>query len=150
LSDRWIWAGASDNRVRKTVIVSAHAIMAASLVVAALGDLKVSVIILLCAGIAFGFNTPTLFAIGQTLAGPHVAGRWIGIQNCVANLAGIVAPILTGFVVDRTGQYYWACIIAAAVAAAGIIGWGLMIGVVAPLNWGVETRGPDATTVNPA
>jgi MFS family permease len=150
LSDRWIRGGASDNRVRKTIIVSAHAIVAASLVAAAVGDLRVSVISLFCAGVAFGFNTPTLYAIGQTLAGPHVAGRWIGIQNCIANVAGIVAPIITGFVVDRTGQYYWAFIIAAAVATAGIIGWGLMIGNVAALNWAAETHGRDVMAVGTA
>jgi MFS family permease len=150
LSDRWIRRGASDNRVRKTVIVSAHAIMAASLVVAAVGDLSASVISLFCAAVAFGFSTPTLFCIGQTLAGPQVAGRWIGIQNCVANLAGIVAPIITGFVVDRTGQYYWAFVIAAAVAAAGIIGWGPMIRNVAPLNWGAGTHGRDAMAADVA
>jgi MFS family permease len=144
LSDRWIRGGASDNRVRKTVIVSAHAVLATSLIAAAVGDLRVSVISLFGAGVAFGFNTPTLYAIGQTLAGPQVAGRWMGIQNCVANLAGIVAPIITGFVVDRSGQYYWAFIIAAASATAGIIAWGLMIGNVAPLNWGAESHGRNA------
>ncbi len=141
LSDHWIRRGASDNRVRKTVIVAAHVIMAASLVAAAVGDLRLSVISLLCAGIAFGFNTPTLYAIGQTLAGPEVAGRWMGIQNCVANLAGIVAPIITGIVVDRTGRYYWAFIIAASVALTGIIGWGLVIKAVAPLDWRPQPQG---------
>jgi MFS family permease len=135
LSDRWIRSGAGTNRVRKTVIISAHVIMAASLVAAAMGDITVSVISLFCAAVAFGFNTPTLYAIGQTLAGPRVAGKWIGIQNCIANLAGIVAPIITGLVVDQTGQYYWAFIIAAVVATTGILGWGVMIRKVAPLDW---------------
>jgi MFS family permease len=135
LSDRWIRSGASDNRVRKTLIIVAHLMMTASLIVTAVGDLRVSVIGLIVAGVAFGFNTPTLYAIGQTLAGPQVTGRWMGIQNCVANVAGIVGPVITGFVVDRTGQYYLAFIIAAALAAVGIIGWSLMISTIAPLNW---------------
>ena len=149
LSDRWIQSGGNANRVRKTFILSAHAIMAVSLLVAAIGDLSVSVMSLFCAAVAFGFNTPTLLAISQTLAGPQVAGRWIGIQNSVANLAGIIAPIITGFVVDQTGQYYWAFIIAAAVATAGLIGWGLMIGNVAPLNWGAETHGMESAALLP-
>jgi MFS family permease len=135
LSDRWIRNGAGANRVRKAVIISAHVIMAASLAAAALGDITVSVISLFCSAVAFGFNTPTLYAIGQTLAGPRVAGKWIGIQNCIANLAGIVAPIITGLVVDRTGQYYWAFIIASAVATTGIVGWGVLIRKVTPLEW---------------
>jgi MFS-type transporter involved in bile tolerance (Atg22 family) len=29
----------------------------------------------------------------------------VGIQNCAASLPGIVAPILTGWLVQRTGTY---------------------------------------------
>lgn len=136
LSDQWIRIGASVNRARKTIMISGHVIIAASLIAAAIGDLTVAVISLFCAGVAFGFTSPNFFVIGQTLAGPRAAGKWVGIQNCVGNLAGIIAPIITGLVVDRTGQYYWAFIIAAAVAMIGIIGWGLMIKQVAPLDWG--------------
>ena len=32
-------------------------------------------------------------------------GRIVGVQNCAASVAGIVAPILTGWLVDRTGAY---------------------------------------------
>jgi len=135
LSDRWIRSGVDTNRVRKTFIISAHAIIAVSLLVAAIGNLTVSVVSLVCAGIAFGFNTPTLYSIGQTLAGSQVAAKWMGVQNCVGNLAGIVAPIITGLVVDVTGQYDWAFVIAACVAASGIIGWGFMIHRVEPLDW---------------
>ncbi|MGO8829889.1 MAG: MFS transporter [Steroidobacteraceae bacterium] len=135
LSDRWIRAGASVNRARKTLTISGHVIIAASLAAAAVGDLRVSVISLFCAGFAFGMTTPNMFAIGQTLAGPRTAGKWMGVQNCVANLAGVVAPVITGLVVDRTGHYYWAFVIAAAVATAGIIGWGLLIRKVEPLDW---------------
>ncbi len=122
LSDQWIRIGASVNRARKTIMISGHVIIAASLIAAAIGDLTVAVISLFCAGVAFGFTSPNFFVIGQTLAGPRAAGKWVGIQNCVGNLAGIIAPIITGLVVDRTGQYYWAFIIAAAVAMIGIIG----------------------------
>jgi MFS family permease len=150
LSDRWIRLGASVNRVRKTVIISGHVIITASLICAAVGNLRISVITLFCAGFAFGLTAPSLFSIGQTLAGPRAAGKWIGIQNCMGNCAGIIAPIITGIVIDLTGQYYWAFIIAAAIATAGIIGWGLMIGNVAPLNWEAGTQAPEALLVDTA
>jgi sugar phosphate permease len=149
LSDRWIRGGASDNRVRKTIIISGQAIMAASLIAVALGDLRVTVVSLFCAGVAFGFNAPTLFAIGQTLAGPQVAGKWMGIQNGFASLASIVAPIITGLVIDVSGQYYWAFIIAVAAATTGIIGWGLMIRKVEPLDWATVIEPTGATARNP-
>ena len=37
----------------------------------------------------------------------------MGIQNFVANLAGVTAPVITGLVVDRTGSFAWAFVIAA-------------------------------------
>ena len=78
---------------------------------------------------------PDLFAIGQTLAGPRAAGKWIGFQNCMGNLAGIVAPIITGFVVDATGNFTSAFIIASLVGLGGVVAWGLVIRKVAPLEW---------------
>jgi MFS family permease len=32
-------------------------------------------------------------------------GRIVGVQNCAASVAGIVAPILTGWLVSLTGGY---------------------------------------------
>ena len=135
LTDRLIRAGNSASRVRRTCVVAAQVIVAGCLVAAASGNAAVSVISLFFAGAAFGLHAPNLYAIGQTLAGPRAAGKWMGIQNCIGNIAGIVAPIITGFVVDRTGQFYWAFIIAAAVAMTGTIGWGLMIRKVALIDW---------------
>jgi MFS family permease len=134
LADRWIRAGASVNRARKTVMIMGLLVMAGSLAAAAVGNLLASVIALFCAGVAFG-TLPNQFAIGQTLAGRRNAGKWIGIQNSLGNSAGIIAPVITGLIVDRTGQYYWAFVVAACVVAGGIIGWGLIIKTVAPLIW---------------
>ena len=141
LSDRWMATGASANRVHKTGIIAGHAVIAASLLAASLGGLTVAVISLMCAGAAFGLTTPALLAIVQTLGGPRAAGKWMGIQNCVGNLAGIVAPVVTGLVIDTTGQYSWAFAISAAMALIGIVGWGLMIAKVAPLDWGPSEPG---------
>jgi MFS family permease len=135
ISDRWISSGASANRVRKTMIVVAHVGMAVSLVVAAIGDTGVAIGCLFCAAVSFGFFTPTLYSIGQTLAGPSASGKWIGVQGCIANIAGIIAPIITGMVVDQSGQYYWAFVIAAGVSVVGIVGWIGLIKRVEQLPW---------------
>lgn len=139
ICDRWMLAGASFNRVRKTAAVSSHLLAAASMAACAVGDARVAMVSLFLAGIAFGFNTPTIYAIGQVLAGPRAAGKWIGLQNCAGNVAGIVAPMLTGLVVDRTGQFTWAFAIAGAVGLTGVVGWALVVPKVAPLDWGPAT-----------
>ena len=99
------------------------------------------------AGFAFGFSTPAIYAVGQTLAGPRAAAKWMGVQNCLGNLAGIVAPLATGIVVDRTGQFFWAFIVAGAVAFLGVIGWVVLIPRVETLEW--SPRSVDLAGVAP-
>ncbi|MDB5422588.1 MAG: major facilitator superfamily 1 [Phenylobacterium sp.] len=135
LTDRWMAAGASANRVRKTVIIASHLLSASAMAGCALGDTRIAVASLFAAGVAFGLNSLNVYAIAQTLAGPRAAGKWVGFQNCVGNLAGIVAPIVTGMVVDRTGEFTWAFAVAGAVSLLGVAGWGLMIRKVAPIDW---------------
>ncbi len=135
ISDRWMRSGASAHRVRLTFILANVLLTTAGLTGAAFGSREVSIASLLVAGFAFGLGTPTIYAIGQTLAGPAAAGKWIGFQNCIANIAGIIAPAVTGMVVDRTGQFFWAYILAAAVSLAGVLGWGVLIRRIEPLSW---------------
>jgi MFS family permease len=135
LTDRWIAARESDTLPRKTALAVGHGLTAIALIVCAVSGRDLAVACLFCAGFAFGFNTPNIYATGQTLAGPRAAAKWMGIQNGVANSAGIVAPIITGLVVDATGQFLWAFLIAAGVALVGIAGWVLMIDKIAPIAW---------------
>jgi hypothetical protein len=89
------------------------------------------------AAVCFGLSTPMQFTIGTTLAGPRAAGRWAGAQNFAAQVAGIIAPIATGLIVDRTGGFAWAFAVAAAVPLIAMVAWGLIIRRVVPLEWTV-------------
>ena len=64
------------------------------------------------------------------------------MQNGFGNVGGIIAPIVTGLVIDRTGEFFWAFIAAAAMTSLGMVGWGLVIGKVGPLHWpvGITTK----------
>ena len=59
------------------------------------------------AAVFFGLCSSMIFTIGATLAGPRAAGRWVGAQNVAGQTAGIIAPIVTGVIVDRTGGFSW-------------------------------------------
>jgi MFS family permease len=135
LTDRAIAAGSSVDRVRKTAAVTCHIVAPAGLMISALGDSHQAVAGLFIAAIGSGFNTAGIFAIGQTLAGPRAAGKWVGFQNAVGNVAGMIGPIVTGLVVDATGQFLWAFGIAAAVGLAGAVGWGVIIRRIEPVIW---------------
>jgi MFS transporter, ACS family, D-galactonate transporter len=76
-----------------------------------------------------------LWAVTQTLAGAGTAGRWTGLQNFVGNLAGVVAPALTGIVVDRTGHFFWAFAIASVVTLLGAASWTFVVGRIEPVRW---------------
>jgi ACS family D-galactonate transporter-like MFS transporter len=52
-----------------------------------------------------GLATANYWAITQTLLPGVAPGRVAGIQNTALNLAGVVAPILTGWLKQRSGGY---------------------------------------------
>ena len=135
VTDRWMRSGASANRARKTAAWICQLSLALSLTACAVGDRTTSVISLFAAGAAMGVNVAGVYAIGQTLAGPRAAGKWIALQNAVGNTAGIVGPLITGYVIDSTGQFFWAFIIAGAFALIGAAGWCLVIRKIAPVVW---------------
>ena len=135
LADRLIASGRAAGKVRKVWACTSHSIAAAGLGVCALGDAQTSLIALYVVAFGFGFNAGTIFAIGQTLAGPHAGGKWMGFQNGLGNIAGIVGPLVTGMLVDRLGNFDLAFGLAAGVALTGIFGWLVLIPKLAPITW---------------
>jgi MFS family permease len=134
LSDRWLAAGGSVTLVRKSAIMSGHLLAALAMLGCMIGSAPVAIASLFLAGVAFGFTSPQLYSIGQTLGGARGGGKWIAFQNCLGNLAGIVAPIITGAVVDRTGEFTWAFAVAGVISVVGALSW-TAIRKVAPLAW---------------
>jgi MFS transporter, ACS family, D-galactonate transporter len=134
-SDRWIAAGGTPTRVRKTIVVSGLSLSTIILPVAAVQDLTLSIALLMTACLGFGVYVSNHWAITQTLAGPLAAGRWTGIQNGVGNLSGIAAAWLTGVIVERTGSFHLAFVVAAAVAITGAMMWGAVVGAVSEVEW---------------
>jgi MFS family permease len=135
ISDRWISAGGTPNRIRKTFFMASHVIATSSLVAAAFGSPAVALASLFLTGVAFGMVGPHVFATGQTLAGPRAAGKWMGLQNCASNFAGILGPIATGVILDGAGGFQAAFLMTAALTLVGVVGWGLMIRKIEPLDW---------------
>ena len=134
-TDRWIRRGVSANRVYKLIMAVNH-VGAMVVTIGAVMAGPLTAIACLCLyQLLAGICGPGVYAIGQTLAGPAAAGRWIGIQNMVANLAGIAAPVITGVMVDATGTFVAAFVIAGAINVLGLLGWLVMIARIAPLQW---------------
>ena len=83
----------------------------------------------LCAACAaYGLYSSNLWATTQTLAGPWAAGRWTGLQNFIGNLAGISAPVITGFLVQHTGSFVYAFLLAGLMSVLGAASWFFFLG----------------------
>ncbi|MGC2181950.1 MAG: MFS transporter [Terriglobales bacterium] len=134
-SDFWIRRGLTTTRVRKSAMVIGHSTAAIALAGCALAGSHTYLAWLLAAGVGSGMAGSGIYAFCQILAGPKAAGRWTGFQNGFANLAGIVAPALTGFVVGRAGNFQMALAITAAVSLAGGLAWVFAIGHLREVIW---------------
>ncbi|HXJ44867.1 MAG TPA: MFS transporter, partial [Bryobacteraceae bacterium] len=111
ISDRLIARGHSPTRVRKTF---AGLGLGCSTVMfgAVLTREPTAALLFLCgACFAYGLYSSNLWAITQTLGGPLAAGRWTGLQNAFGNISGMIAPWLTGWIVQKTGGFYVAFVI---------------------------------------
>jgi MFS family permease len=134
-ADRWIRAGRSPDTIYKGLMALSHVsgivCMAGMVLLPAAG----SVASLFILQIIAGFSYPGVFAIPQIIAGPKAAGSWVGVQNAVGNMAGLLAPAITGILVDQTGQFGLAFALAAAINVFGLIGWLVVLPKIAPIDW---------------
>jgi MFS family permease len=91
--------------------------------------------------VLLGMASPGAFGISQILAGPAASARWVGVQNAIGNFAGVIAPALTGMLVEETHHFTPAFVVAALVTVLGVIGWVWMVPQLAPLKWPLEPGG---------
>lgn len=127
LADHWISGGASAIKVRRGFLVTGLIATAALLPTTLLPRIEFAVAGLFMACLSFGVYASNLFSLTQTLAGPEAAGRWTGFQNACGNLAGIASPLLTGWIVTRTGKFEIAFVAAGMACLLGACSFGFLI-----------------------
>ncbi len=135
VADAFIRSGRDTTVVRKTSMAIGHSLVVLGVLACSAADPRLSFAGLVVMGIGSGFIGPNIYVFAQTLAGPSVAGKWTGLQNCFANFAGVVVGPLTGWIVDRTGHFASAFLICAVVAAVGGIAWVTFVGRVEQTAW---------------
>ena len=140
LADRWIARGASPTLARKTFVGGGMACCTIFLGLAGAVETRYCAAMIILGIAGFSVMSSNHWAISQRLAGSTAAGRWVGFQNGFGNLSGIVAPALTGYVVDRTGHFFWAFAIVAGAGVASAASWTLLTGRVEPVAWHGKLR----------
>ena len=139
-SDALIKKGYSTTKVRKAFVASGLVFSVAAYPSAIVEDVTVSLVLLTIAYTALGVTVSNLWAISQTLAGPVAAGKWSGAQNCLGAVAGIIAPIGSGFIVQQTGNFSSAFLVMAVLALVGAASYVFLVGSITPINW-TQRRG---------
>ena len=133
--DHWSARAGRANLPYKISMGLAHLGSVACMLCMALGSAAAALTAIFVLQVLSGMSSPGTFAIPQILAGPKAAARWVGVQNAIANLAGVLAPWLTGILVDKTHHFTSAFIIGALVSILGLIGWVWIVPTVAPVPW---------------
>jgi MFS family permease len=137
--DRVIRRGGSPNVAYKSVMAVAHIGSVVCMLCMATGSRPLALGSIFIYQALCGASSPGVYAICQILAGARASGRWVGIQNSLGNLAGIVAPWLTGLIIYSTGHFTAAFVVAAAVSMLGLVGWIWMLPKLAELRWKTAT-----------
>src|SRR5258708_39399873 len=135
LSDRWVKSGTSATAVCKASMAIGCGGIGVALALTAVTEGYLFMAMLALTGMFLGISGCHSWAIPQCLAGPNMVGRWTGLQNFIGNLGGAVAPLLTGFLLDRTGSFYIPFFITAAVAGVGALSWTLIVGPLETVDW---------------
>src|SRR5947209_7370218 len=128
LVDALIARGISATRVRKAVMISglllALAIGGAARAHTPAGAtfwITIALVGLATAG-------PVMWTLPGLIAPPNATGTVGGVMNFAGNLSGIVAPIVTGYIVGATGSFARAFAVAAALLLIGLFAVAVLLG----------------------
>ena len=104
-ADKLIDRGYHPVRVRKAFVIAGFLTASTQLIGAYAESQSVSLFFAVFSLSGLGLMTANYWALTQTLLPGAAVGRIVGLQNCAANLPGIVAPMLTGWLKQTTGGY---------------------------------------------
>lgn len=104
-ADRMIERGGDPVRVRKGFIYAGFIVASTQAfgIIASSNEVALFFSIFSLSGL--GLTTANYWALTQTLLSGAAVGRVVGVQNMAANFPGIVAPILTAWLIKVTGSY---------------------------------------------
>ncbi len=127
LVDLLIKRGFDANSVRRTVLI-AGTCCGLGIAGAAFAHSIVSALIWITIAIGgLSAASPVLWSLPTLLVPNSSSGRVGGIMNFSNQISAIAAPIVTGWVVERTGSYLWAFVIPSVYILVGIAAYVTML-----------------------
>jgi ACS family D-galactonate transporter-like MFS transporter len=126
-ADLLIGRGRNPVTVRKCFTIAGFAIACTELIGARASSLDTALLFAVVSLSGLGLATANYWALTQTLIPGAAIGRISGIQNCACSLAGIVAPIFTGWLLQKTGSYEAPMMAILVVLVIGVLSYLVMI-----------------------
>jgi sugar phosphate permease len=81
-----------------------------------------------------GIAVANMLAIQQTCSPPDEIGRWAGVMNFSGNLSGVVAPFVTGLLVQATGSYLAPFTLGALMMIPGMVAYLFVVDKIVPVE----------------
>ena len=126
-ADHWIERTSRAVLVRKTFVITGYIIGSTTILINWV-DSATSVVVILVFGLAgIGLSSANYWALTQAISSKRFIGRAIGYQNTISNLAGICAPVLTGVLVEVSGNFNSAIVFAASSLWIAAISYGFLV-----------------------
>ena len=126
IADRMVARGWDEIFSRKVIITVSY-LTSVMLIPAALVVENTPMIVLLGGASLVGLSTANIFALVQRITRGGEVGFSIGVLNLAGNLSGVAAPLVTGMIIEKTGSYYPAFVVAVVVLLAAIPIYWLMV-----------------------
>lgn len=139
LGDHLMRRGFSRTVARKGVIGTGLTLAMITVVAAAFTESTWMAVALLtlCMG-CMRTTTGSANCLPVDLAPPGAVGSLTSIQNFAGNVGGLLAPIVTGYIVEASGSFVWALVAAGGMVLFGAISYVFIVGPVEPLK--IESR----------
>jgi MFS family permease len=134
ISDWLIRRGVSVTLSRKTIIIGMQFLAASVVVAGYVRDPMVAVWLLTLSVACESVSTSLLWAACTDVAPPAAAGSLAGIMNSAGALAGILAPTVTGFLLQLTGNFQQALLIASCMVVLAACSMWFIVGALKPLE----------------
>lgn len=133
LIDFLISRGRDETRVRKAVLVIGMCAGIAVLGATATPNPGIALVWISIALAGLSAAAPVAWSLTSLIAPKGGVGAVGGIMNFSNNMMGVVAPIVTGFVVESTHSFVGAFLVAGLVLIAGVASFVFLLGRIEPL-----------------
>jgi len=131
LADWLIRKGWNETRTRKGIVTVAFLMGLLMIPAGRVTETPTAIVLIL--GAAFvGMAVGNLLAILQSCAPPGQVGIWTGTMNFCGNLGGIIAPLVMGLTLGRTGSYAPGFTVGALLLVLGLLPYWFIVGELKP------------------